>query len=240
MSYPLPQLLKRQHNAVSAMLQHHLATASNITHHGQNAHTKQPDIMPNSTEIDCLPVAACSLVLQYAHSNNLMGHTGAEQIHRNVLKHFQWPGVAVNVSHFVRDCTACNHYKCRCTDYTQQQPRTLQDLFASMALDLKGPSPCTSTGKWFLVVMIDLFFSITCDKYMSPDNGKSSKKLILYTLKISTHTLLSDNGTLFLGHVWVVRFITTAIYYPRTNTIECSNQVLKTQQRLHAIKNHAS
>lgn len=190
-------------------------------------------------------------VLQFAHDSQAAGHPGAEQTRRNIMKHFHWPGLGRDARNYVRECVICNTRKARRSDGdAPQQPRQPDTAFKTVALDIMGPYPRTSTGKRFLLVVTDLF---TRWVEAFPVNNTKTKTIAsilereFFPRWGYPAQLLTDNGTQFVGKVWRnfcthwhVEHLTTPSYHPRANPTERRNQEIKVQLRVRLGDDHTA
>ena len=162
---------------------------------------------------------------------------------RDIQAHFYWPGMRRDTRKYVTSCHLCICTKAlRTAREDVQKPRTPRNAWDTVALDLMGPYPTSSTGKKFVLVVTDLFTRWT---EVFP-TGSSTAPTIISLMEREVFPrwgypkqILSDNGRQFIGHKWIdacrrwdCELWTTPVYHPRANPTERRNQEIKKGIRL--------
>lgn len=96
-------------------------------------------------------------VLCLAHDHQLAGHLGVTKTYNRILRHFFWPGLKKDVTHYCRTC-----HTCQIVGKPNQRipPAPLSPIpaigepFEHVMVDCVGPLPKTKSGNQFLLTMM--------------------------------------------------------------------------------------
>jgi len=102
----------------------------------------------------CVLAVSREVVLRSAHGDSLLaGHPGIDRTIASVAHSFYWPGLHVDVSHFVQSSASkgSNHQRLGIPQFSAipVQPFTSGDM------DLIGPLPTTKLGNNWIVTWVD-------------------------------------------------------------------------------------
>ncbi|KAF8794912.1 Transposon Tf2-6 polyprotein like [Argiope bruennichi] len=103
-----------------------------------------------------VPVQERGRVLQEYHDVSTAGHYGTEGTYNNVACRYNFPGMRKYIEEYVENCPDCNLYK-----PSNQNPTGLlrtpvyAQRFETLAIDLFGPLPGTSSGKKWIFLLED-------------------------------------------------------------------------------------
>ena len=145
-----------------------------------------------------------------------------------------------------RYASSCHLFTCckpvRTATKDTIRPRAAQRPWETIALDLMGPDPPSSTGKRFLLVVTDLFSSwIEAFPIASSDAQKLTAMLEkeVFPRWGYPRQILRDNGRQFISQHWANAcqrwdsdLWTTQNYHLRANPTERRNQDIKINIRL--------
>ena len=190
-----------------------------------------------------VPTNLVERVLAEYHDDTLAGHPGADETLREIQTRYYWPGMRKTVRSYVSSCHLCTCCKpIRTVRQNVLRPRAAQSPWESIALDLMGAYPRSTTGKRFLLVVIDMF-SRWVEAF--PIASSEAPKLIaildreLFPRWGYPKQILSDNGKQFVCQQWRnacqkwdCEALTTPNYHPRANPTERRNQEIKKGIRL--------
>ncbi|GBM89956.1 Transposon Tf2-6 polyprotein [Araneus ventricosus] len=177
-------------------------------------------------------------VLQQYHDVPTTEQYGAEGTYNKVASRYYFPGMRKYIAEYVKNCPDCNRYK-----PSNQKPTGLlrtpvyAQRFKTLAIDLFGPLPETSSGKKciFLVedistIWVELFVlkeatSVNCAKTLVEE------VFLRYGLP---RRLISDNGPQFISAVMQqtcnflgIKQDLIPVYHPQDNPSERKNRDLK-------------
>ena len=174
-----------------------------------------------------LPSSLRRQLLRLAHHTPIAGHPGQTRLHRRLQRSYYWPHMAADVSATVREWTPCAENRLRLLRNASEMklfPATTP--LDSVAIDILGPLPKSSRGFLFMFVISDRFTKLT--------QVVPLKRITAYDVAAFVEhwvfkygapaTLLFDNGSKFLAHVFrrvcnilQVHNIFTTTYHPQTN-----------------------
>lgn len=168
-----------------------------------------------------------------------IGHMAANKTMRRLAEKHVWPGMRVDVRHFVAGCPTCKIHQrtiVRAPAGDMPQPHAPQEI---LGLDFIGPyKPPTSTGQQYVLVIVD-HFSGWVEAYAT--TGQSALEIISvftdnYLTRYSTPRLIiNDNGHGFGSHAWStycqqsgIKLVRTTPVHPQANgKVERANRTLK-------------
>ncbi|GBN53239.1 Transposon Tf2-9 polyprotein, partial [Araneus ventricosus] len=190
-------------------------------------------------------------VLQQYHDVPTAGHYGAEGTYNKVASRYYFPGMRKYIAEYVKNCPDCNRYK-----PSNQKPTGLlrtpvyAQRFETLAIDLFGPLPETSSGKkWIFLVedtstkWVELFAlkeatSVNCAKTLVEE------VFLRYGLP---RRLISDNGPQFISAVMQqtcnflgIKQDLIPVYHPQANPSERKNRDLKPRLAILVRDEHDS
>ena len=190
-----------------------------------------------------VPVSHVDRILWEYHDDPFAGHPGCDETLREIQSRYYWPGMRRRVRKYVSSCHLCTCCKpVRTAANDSMRPRAAQRPWETIALDLMGPYPPSSTGKKFLLVVTDLFSRwIEAFPMASAEAPKLTALLEkeVFPRWGYPRQILTDNGRQFVsqhwasaGQRWDCDLWTTPNYHPRANPTERRNQDIKINIRL--------
>ncbi|GBL79856.1 Transposon Tf2-6 polyprotein [Araneus ventricosus] len=190
-------------------------------------------------------------VLQQYHDVPTAGHYGAEGTYNKVASRYYFPGMRKYIAEYVKNCPDCNRYK-----PSNQKPTGLlrtpvyAQRFETLAIDLFGPLPETSSGKkWIFLVedtstkWVELF---SLKEATSVNCAKTLVEEVFLRYKLPRR-LISDNGPQFISAVMQqtcnflgIKQDLIPVYHPQANPSERKNGDLKPRPAILVRDEHDS
>lgn len=179
-------------------------------------------------------------VLYRCHDEVTAGHAGVFKTYHRVRQKYYWPRMKYDVLDYVRQCKTCGAHKTE-----KKLPAGLMGSrpeihlpWQLISLDLIGPFPRSSAGYTQVLVITDYFSKFVLTFPLRSANAKTLVKHVeegVFLVYGAPQYLMSDNGTIFrskeftdLCQKYGVKQFYTALYYPRANPTERTNQIVKT------------
>ena len=195
-----------------------------------------------------IPKSLRPRLLHLQHVPPLAGHPGGRRMYATMRQHFYWPLMAADTYNFVRQCQECAKER-----ISHRKHASYLKLFParapleSVAIDILGPLPITSSGHRFLLVITDRYTKLTKTVPMRSITALVVAKafcehwVFVYGPPV---TLLSDNGRQFVAkffqavcRILGTRNVFTTAYHPQTNgQTERFNRTLKSALRRYVAE----
>ena len=191
----------------------------------------------------CVPAGFRRRVLDLAHDLPMSGHLGEKRTLQRVYTQFHWPGVKGDVAEHVRSCDSCQRTspKGRTPRFPMQFMPTVGEPFDVVGVDLVGPLPVSSSGRQYILVLVD---HATRYPEAVPLRSITAKAVAEALFQIFgrlgfPRQILTDQGTQFTGTLMKqvrdllqIEGVRTTAYHPQTNGIvERFNGTLKAMLR---------
>lgn len=188
-------------------------------------------------------------VLEENHDNPQAAHLGVEKTYARLIHQYFWPGIYRDVIEYIRNCKICQAIK-----VSQAKPvgylgeRILETPWCTVAADIMGPLPKSSSGYSYLLVMQDLFTKWIEIAPLRSANGNAIANQInkLVITRWGTPKVLhSDNGTEFKNKVieeyakdHQIHHSYIPPYRAEANPVERVNRVMKTMIMAYVGQDH--
>lgn len=191
-------------------------------------------------------------VLRHCHDDVTSGHAGVFKTYSRIRNQYYWPKLKYDVFNYVRVCKTCGAFKTERklpAGLMGSRPKITQP-WQLISLDFIGPFPRSSTGYTQVLVVTDYF-----SKYVLTFPVRSAKTASLikcveegiFLVYGVPQYIMSDNGAVLRSREFVDlcrRYSTkpfyTALYYPRANHTERTNQTVKTMLSAYIKDSHKS
>ncbi len=116
-----------------------------------------------------VPIGVRQHDLKLAHAHLWSGHLGVMKTYNRVFKHFFWPGMKADVSHFCKTC-----HTCQLVGKSNQvvPPAPLHPIpavgepFEHVIVDCVGPLPQTKSGNHFLLTIVCISSWWKCTRWL--------------------------------------------------------------------------
>ncbi|GFW43502.1 retrovirus-related Pol polyprotein from transposon 412 [Trichonephila clavipes] len=207
---------------------------------------------PESEEAQLVvPAQERDRILQEYHDAPTAGHYGVENTYKKISSRYYFQGMKKFISEYIKTCPECNHYK-----PTNQKPAGLlrtpayAERFETLAIDLFGPLPETSTGKKWIFIVEDTstkwveLFALAEATAENCAKTLIEEVLLLYGLP---RRLISDKVPQFISAVVQLTcdlleitqdFI--PVYHPQANPSERKNRDLKPRLAILVGEEHSA
>ena len=163
-------------------------------------------------------------VLSIAHSCIVVGHFGVKKTFSRIRAHFLWPKMWGQVRDYVRSCGGCQ----RATrgDGGRQPLPCISEPFSTVAFDLVGPLPITTTGYRYVLTCMCLFTKFPdAIPLRRVDNTTVLEAMVeIFTRYGIPKAILTDQGSVFTSKLtrmvcktFDVKKIQTSPYHPQTD-----------------------
>lgn len=198
-----------------------------------------------------VPVQERERILQEYHDAPTAGHYGVENTYKKIASRYYFRGMKKFISEYIKTCPACNRYK-----PTTQKPAGLlrtpayAQRFETLAIDLFGPLPETSTGKKWIFIVEDTSTKWVELFALSEATAANCAKILIEEVFLRyglPRRLISDNGPQFVSAVMQLTCdlleITQdliPVYHPQANPAERKNRDLKPRLAILVGEEHAS
>jgi len=183
-------------------------------------------IIIDKNGIKWVPEDYRSLVCDLFHSTPFAMHHDATRTIELLTRVVYWPDVNRDVRARVASCPECAVVKGRVFTPALQVKQIEARPFECMAMDHAGPFPRTSTGKRYMLVIVDIFSGYPEAFALSDLSAKATAEaLIAHFSRFGwPRTILSDNGSAFKNELLRemckrtgVRHAFTTVRHPQAN-----------------------
>lgn len=185
-----------------------------------------------------LPSLLVPMVFQYFHTSLVGGHLGIHKTIAKIRDQFIWKGMDRDIATRVRSCQVCSLSKpAQNTKLGLLSSEVAERPLEKVFIDYVGPFPRSKLGNKFLLVCVDAFSKFV---WLFPlRNATAQLTVNALRTQLFQHigipaTLVSDNGTQFLSHLFKrmcfghgIRHVTTSPYYPQPSHAERFNRNLR-------------
>lgn len=189
-------------------------------------------------------------VIRSAHEPPQMSHGGEAKTLARVRKYFYWPGMAVEVRNFVKNCDLC-----KCTKAPNKTLRPLmgeqfkvERRFEFLYIDLLGPYPRSKMGNSFILIVLD---QVTKFPFLKALKSATSTNIIqylsneLFPIFGTPKVLYSDNGKQFVSKIFEeflsneeIQHLKPPVYSPQSNASERVNRSIVAAIRAYVAEDH--
>ncbi len=198
-----------------------------------------------------LPTHLIPMVFQYFHDSPVGGHLGIHKTIAKIRGQFIWRGMDRDIANRVRSCETCSLSKpARNTKLGLLSSEVAEKPLEKLFIDYVGPFPRSKTGNKFLLVCVDAFSKFV---WLLPLRNATAQ---LTVQKLKTHvfqhfgvpgTIVSDNGTQFVSHIFKkmcfgngIHHVTTSPYYPQPSHAERFNRNLRSALIAYHAEKHTT
>ena len=192
-------------------------------------------------------------VIKECHDSPLAAHLGAYKTTKRILQRYYWPGVAKEVSKYVKSCHICLQSK----PQTKQQYGKMGKMkkasqpWEMVSIDLMGPLVRSSKQNTYLFVAYDFF---TKYPILIPIRTATARKIVELTENevFLSHgipkTMIVDNGSQFkskdfkelMKEYKVQNLFYNCGYHPQNNPTERENRTIGSAIRSYINDKHKS
>jgi cleavage and polyadenylation specificity factor subunit 1 len=183
-------------------------------------------IVPPNLRKDCFDLA------------HKIAHLGKKKTYLTISSRFVWPSMRADITRWCTECTICQSVKAAPGFQRTPLPFLVSERFHTLHVDIVGPLPSSSTGKQYLLTMLDHFTRwIEAIPITNISAETCAEKLVEHW--ISRYgvpvKIVSDQGTQFesrlfsslLSRLGIEHHRTTA-YHPQSNgAVERAHRTLK-------------
>lgn len=189
-------------------------------------------------------------LVKLAHEYDLSGHLGVEKTLARLKVKFWWPKMVDTVSYILRSCHICQLVG----KPNQAIPKAplipipvVETPFTRVLVDIVGPLPTTSSGKSYLLTMMD---SSTRYAEAIPLSSMNAKRVLDALIHFFTtfglpREVQSDQGSNFQSKLFNqslaelgIRHVTSSAYHPQSQgALERFHQTLKSMLRKFCHEN---
>ena len=152
------------------------------------------------------PLITREVIAEY-HDNPLASHPGSDETLREIQRRYYWLGMREAIRRYVGSCHLCLCTKpIRTVREDALRPRAARSPWETIALDLMGPYPRSTTRKQFWLVVTDLFSRWV--EAFPIASSEASKIISIMEREVFSRwgyprQILSDNGRQFISHQWI-------------------------------------
>ncbi|KAL0152095.1 hypothetical protein M9458_052602 [Cirrhinus mrigala] len=164
-------------------------------------------------------------IFEQFHSRPIGAHCGIQKTLDAISKRFYWPGMSVNIKHWVTHCAQCQKNPCSLKNLNEYTPIEVAQPWDIVGMDLVGKLTPTE-GYQYICVMVD-YFTKWCEAF--PLKTKSAEEVTTCIIKHfykfgAPKRLLTDQGTEFVNKINLgvcqtlgIKRSLCAPYHPQTN-----------------------
>ncbi|RXN06801.1 gag-pol fusion [Labeo rohita] len=140
-------------------------------------------------------------IFEQFHSRPIGAHCGIQKTLDAISKRFYWPGMSVNIKHWVTHCAQCQKNPCSLKNLNEYTPIEVAQPWDIVGMDLVGKLTPTKEGYQYICVMVD-YFTKWCEAF--PLKTKSAEEVTTCIIKHfykfgAPKRLLTDQGTEFVN-----------------------------------------
>lgn len=114
-------------------------------------------IITDPIGIKWVPGEYRALIIGLFHSSPFTAHLDSRRTQAQMRATFFWPTMASDTDVFIRSCVECRVVKGLVPSVEVQQQQVIPIPFEAIAIDHAGPLETTSSGKKYILLIIDLF-----------------------------------------------------------------------------------
>ena len=168
-----------------------------------------------------LPKSIIPQVIKEAHEGFLSSHLGIRKTYATLNRLYYYKGLHAAVKRYINSCHTCSSTNTRAQRIPIQEFPIPPFPFHTVAIDICGHFPQSSSGNRYVITAIDMLTSYI-EATTSPDKSASSVATFLIDEIIPRHStptvLISDNGTEFVNDI--IRYLTDSlkIHHIRSST----------------------
>ena len=174
-----------------------------------------------------VPSGRRAQVLQLAHSGLVSGHYGIKKTLAKIKIHFLWPGLFKDVKDYVKQCEGCQRAAPVKGGRAPLQPLPcVTEPFSSVAFDIVGPLPVTTTGYRYILTCMCLFskFPEAIPLRRCDNNTVADAMVEVFSRYGVPKTLLTDQGSVFTSQLtkqlckaFSIQKVQTSPYHPQSD-----------------------
>ena len=174
-----------------------------------------------------VPVGRRKQVLKIAHSNITAGHFGVKKTFAKIKLHFQWPKMLSDVREYVRICGGCQRAAPGDGGRAPLQPLPcISEPFSTVAFDIVGPLPITTSGYRYIHTFMCLFTKFPeAIPLRKVDNLTVCNAMMdVFSRYGLPKVLLSDQGSVFTSQLtrqlcktFEISKVQTSPYHPQSD-----------------------
>jgi len=141
----------------------------------------------------CVSGTCCETVLREVHGDSVLaGHPGIDHTYAAIAYAYYWPGIANDITHFVRLCTICA--AANSSNQLHMGTETFSTVplqpFSTWAMDLIGPLPPTKKGHKWIVTWVDCTSKMIVAAAAAKEHMTSEKLALLTRKSVANLALL--------------------------------------------------
>ena len=166
-------------------------------------------------------------VLRLAHSDLVSGHFGVKKTLAKIKIHFLWPGMLKDVRAYVRQCEGCQRAAPVKGGRAPLQPLPcVTEPFSTVAFDIVGPLPSTTSGYRYILTCMCLFtkFPEAIPLRRCDNTSVCDAMVEIFSRYGVPKTLLSDQGSVFTSQLtrqlckaFSIEKVQTSPYHPQSD-----------------------
>lgn len=198
-----------------------------------------------------VPESARYNILSECHDDARSAHLGIAKTKNRIIQKYYWPGLAIDVEYYVKNCETCKKCKNR-----NSQPQGLMGQYKEanrpwqmISLDLMGPFPSSSNQNTMLLVICDWFTKFPILVPMRRATGKKVsdilEKQVFLTYNVP-EIVIADNGPQFISTEFknliskygIQKLWYNSRYHPQNNFTERTNKTIGSAIRSYIEDNH--
>ena len=175
------------------------------------------------------------------HGGKFASHFGTYKTLRKLQSQYYWPGMARQVTTYVKNCETCKAHKIKTTPPhgLMITPKTVSLPMHTLSMDIVGPLPRSTNGCIYILSVVDIF-SKYC--WLFPLRKATSESIIKHLennifLQFGTPAvIILDNASYFRSKTFktftekykIPRLFFGCNYAPQSNVVERYNQTIET------------
>lgn len=167
-------------------------------------------------------------VLHEIHDAGFAGHFSVERSYLRAKERFFWPGMYVDVKHYVRRCVTCDLSRVnQPPNVAPLKPLPVHKVMSAWSIDFVGPFVTTPRGNKYCITFIDQFSSWIEAFPVKDMSAKTAASVLVNEIFCrfgAFSTILSDRGSQFLSSLFKetvkilgAKSLFSSGYRPQTN-----------------------
>ena len=183
-----------------------------------------------------VPAALTNRLISLAHCPPRASHGGIAKTLYRLRQQFFWPNMASQVKQYLENCEVCKTTKAPNTVLRAEMGKSfsVDRPFQHLYIDFLGPYPRSKIGNTQIFVVLDQLTKFVFIKPLRKANAQSVIKFLqeeIFFVYGVPESILSDNGSQFIGHefskmikTFGITHYRTAVYSPQANASERVNR----------------
>lgn len=188
-------------------------------------------------------------IIRECHDPPTAAHLGKFKTFKRVANKFYWPGMAADISRYVRNCEVCASQKPeqKLPMGFMQNQRMVTEPWQLISTDIMGPLPMTTNRNRWIMVVSDYFTKFSLIFPLKTANSKNICQILendIFCVYGAPRFVICDNGPQFRSEEFKRKLaeyqakpLYNPNYHPQANATERVNRVVKTAIRSYIKEN---